>query len=43
MDYLVIGRDIIDFDVDVSAYMRIRTPRPRAFLKESDAPLRAIG
>lgn len=43
VDYLVMGRDIIDFDVDVSAYMRIRTPRPRAFLKEPDTPLRAIG
>jgi len=43
VDYVVIGRDIIDRGVDVSAFMRIRTPRPRAFLKEPDAELRAIG
>ena len=43
VDYLVIGRHIIDRGVDVSAFMRIRTPRPRAFLKEPDAELRAIG
>ena len=29
IDYLVVGKDIIDFGVDVTAYMRIRTPRPR--------------
>ncbi len=34
VDYVVIGRDIIDFDVDVAAYMRIRTPRPRHFRLE---------
>ena len=34
VDYVVIGRDIIDFDVDVTAYMRIRTPRPRHFRLE---------
>ena len=43
VDYLVISRDIIDGRVDVSAYMRIRTPRPRAFLKEPGEELRAIG
>jgi len=29
VDYVVVGKDIIDFDVEVNAYMRIRTPRPR--------------
>ena len=28
VDYLVIGRDIIDLGIDVTAYMRIRTARP---------------
>jgi hypothetical protein len=31
VDYVVIGRDIIDRGIDVMAYMRIRTPRPRYF------------
>lgn len=31
VDYIVIGKDIIDFSVDVNAYLRIRTPRPRYF------------
>ena len=43
VDYCVIGKDIIDFTVDISCYMRIRTARPRAFLKEKGEPLRAIG
>jgi len=43
VDYVVIRRDIIDHRIDVSAFMRIRTPRPRAFLKEPGAELRAIG
>jgi len=43
VDYCVISRDIIDFTVDVSCYMRIRTARPRAFLKEQGERLRAIG
>jgi len=43
VDYVVIMRDIIDGTVDVSGYMRVRTTRPRAFLKERGAPLRAIG
>ena len=34
VDYLVVGKDIIDFDVDVTAYMRIRTPRPRYWRME---------
>jgi hypothetical protein len=34
VDYVVIGRDIIDFTVDVTAYMRIRTARPRSFRLE---------
>jgi hypothetical protein len=42
VDYLVLGRDIIDGRIDQSAYMRIRTPRPRAFLKEPGEKLRAI-
>lgn len=29
IDYVVVGKDIIDFNVEVLAYMRIRTPRPR--------------
>jgi hypothetical protein len=43
VDYLVISRDIIDHRIEVSAFMRMRTPRPRAFLKEPGAELRAIG
>jgi hypothetical protein len=43
VDYIVVSRDIIDGGIDQSAYMRIRTPRPRAFLKEPGAELRAIG
>jgi hypothetical protein len=43
VDYCVISRDIIDFKVDISCYMRIRTARPRSFLKEPGEPLRAIG
>jgi hypothetical protein len=43
VDYCVISRDIIDFRVNVSCYMRIRTPRPRSFLKEAGEPLRVIG
>ena len=43
VDYCVIGKDIIDFTVDISCYMRIRTPRPRSFLKEPGEPLRVIG
>jgi hypothetical protein len=42
VDYIVLGRDIIDGHIDQSAYMRIRTPRPRAFLKEPGEKLRAI-
>ncbi|MBA3262576.1 MAG: hypothetical protein H0T69_08940 [Thermoleophilaceae bacterium] len=34
IDYILIGKDIIDFTVDVNAYMRIRTPRPRYFRLE---------
>jgi hypothetical protein len=34
VDYVVVGKDIIDFDVEVTAYMRIRTPRPRYWRME---------
>jgi hypothetical protein len=40
VDYIVLMR--IDGQIDQSAHMRIRTPRPRAFLKEPGEPLRAI-
>jgi hypothetical protein len=43
VDYIVVSRDIIDGRIDHSAYMRIRTPRPRAFLKEPGEELREIG
>jgi hypothetical protein len=43
VDYIVLSRDIIDGRIDQSAHMRIRTPRPRAFLKEPGEKLRAIG
>ena len=43
VNYIVVSRDIIDGRIDQSAYMRIRTPRPRAFLKEPGEELRAIG
>jgi len=34
VDYVVVGKDIIDFDVMVTAYMRSRTPRPRYWRME---------
>jgi hypothetical protein len=34
VDYVVVGKDIIDYDVEVMAYMRIRTPRPRYWRME---------
>ena len=34
VDYVVVDRDIIDLGVDVNAYMRIRTPRPRYWRME---------
>ncbi len=43
VDYIVVSRDIIDGRIDQGAYMRIRTPRPRNFLKEPGEELRAIG
>jgi hypothetical protein len=43
LDYVVVDRDIIDLRVEMSAFMRLRTARPRAFLKEPGAPPRAIG
>jgi hypothetical protein len=42
VDYIVLGRDIIDGHIDQSAHMRIRTPRPRIFLKEPGEKLRPI-
>jgi hypothetical protein len=35
VDYIVVGRNVIDRNVDVTAYMRIRTPRPRYFRLEN--------
>lgn len=43
VDYIVLGRDIIDGGIDQSAYMRIRTPDPRAFSVEQGEELRPIG
>ena len=43
VDYIVLGRDIIDGGIDQSAYMRIRTPHPRAFSAEHGEELRPIG
>jgi hypothetical protein len=43
LDYVVISRDIIDHGVNSSAYMRIRTPRPRMFSQEPGQGLRVIG
>jgi hypothetical protein len=43
IDYFVIDRDIIDGTMDLGAYMRIRTPRPRMFTKEPGEAPRAIG
>ena len=34
VEYVVVDRDIIDHGVDVNAYMRIRTPRPRYWRME---------
>jgi hypothetical protein len=34
VDYVVVGRDIIDYGVEVMAYMRIRTARPRYWRME---------
>jgi hypothetical protein len=41
LDYFVIRRDIIDFEVNYGAYLR-SGPRPRIFLLEPDEPFRAI-
>lgn len=43
IDYFVIDRDIIDGRMNVGAYMRIRTARPRMFLKEHGEAMRPIG
>jgi hypothetical protein len=42
IDYVVIRRDIIDFKVNVSAYLRSGPP-PRAFSQEPGEPFRVIG
>jgi hypothetical protein len=42
IDYVVIRRDIIDFKVNVSAYLR-SGPAPRAFSQEPGEPFRVIG
>lgn len=42
VDYVVIRRDIIDFKVNVSAYLR-SGPSPRSFSQEPGEPFRAIG
>jgi hypothetical protein len=38
----VVGKDIIDFDVELLAYMRIRTPRPRYWRMDGGSAV-AIG
>jgi hypothetical protein len=42
IDYVVIRRDIIDFKVNVSAYLRSGPP-PQAFSQEPGEPFRVIG
>ena len=42
VDYVVIRRDIIDFKVNVSAYLR-SGPAPRSFSQEPGEPFRVIG
>ena len=42
VDYVVIRRDIIDFRVNVSAYLR-SGPAPRSFSQEPGEPFRVIG
>jgi hypothetical protein len=42
LDYVIVRRDIIDFRVNVAAYLR-SGPRPRMFSDEADEPFRAIG
>jgi hypothetical protein len=42
LDYVIIRRDIIDFRVNIAAYLR-SGPRPRMFSDEADEPFRAIG
>ena len=42
IDYVVIRRDIIDFKVNVSAYLRSGPP-PRSFSQEPGEPFRVIG
>jgi hypothetical protein len=42
IDYVVIRRDIIDFKVNVSAYLR-SGPAPRSFSQEPGEPFRVIG
>jgi len=41
VDYIVIDRDIIDFRVNVAAYLR-SGPRPRTFVSEPGEPLRGF-
>jgi hypothetical protein len=42
IDYFVVGKSIIDFRVELTGYMRIRTPRPRYFRWEGGKAV-AIG
>jgi hypothetical protein len=42
VDYVVIRRDIIDFKVNVAAYLRTG-PAPQAFAQEPGEPFRVIG
>ena len=42
IDYVVIRRDIIDLEVNVSAYLR-SGPAPRSFSQEPGEPFRVIG
>ena len=42
IDYIVIRRDIIDFKINVSTYLRSGPP-PQAFSQEPGEPFRAIG
>lgn len=42
VDYVVVGKDIIDYSVELLAYMRIRTPRPRYWRMEGGSAV-AIG
>lgn len=43
VDYLVVSKGIVDGEIGLGAYMRIRTARPRMFIAQPGGGIRAIG